>query len=202
MKKIFLLIILPLAIFAACRSSKPVDPRYYLLELPVEKLTDDTLQMLPFVVEVLAVDVHPAFASHQIAVREKSHEIRYFSHHQWAVRPGQSLTRFVEEYFGRTRMFRHTDTRFWDIQPDYKIKTMVYQVEVVKDRNDYLAFLHVEFQLINAQDGEVMTVHTASKSRLLQRRNLNLFAEAVNLLFFEELNYFARKIHHRLLAAQ
>ncbi|MFN3554763.1 MAG: ABC-type transport auxiliary lipoprotein family protein [Bacteroidales bacterium] len=201
-KSIGLPIVLLLMILAACRSSKPVEPRFYLLEFPSERIQADTLEMLPYVLEILPVDVHPAFASHQIAIRERSHELRYFSNHQWAVRPGQSLTRFVAEYFARTEIFQKTDTRFWTMQPDFKLKTSVYQLEVVRERNDFLAFLSVEFQLISNHDGSVMFSHTAAKNRLLEKRNLNLFAEAINRLFFEELNYFARKVHFGLHSAQ
>ena len=197
---LLLSIIFPIFLLGACRSSKPVAPTFYVLEFPTERISDEKPLTLSYSLEITDIDLHPAFATHQIAIREDQHEIRYFSNYEWAVRPDQSLTRFISDYFKNVKIFRNTDIRYWNIQPDYKLLTSVHQLEVVKDGNDYLAHLHVDFRLVMTEGSVTVVRHTADKTRLLERRNLNLFAGAINDMFFEELHFFARKILYEFSA--
>jgi ABC-type uncharacterized transport system auxiliary subunit len=196
----FLSIIIPIFFLGACRSSKPVAPTFYVLEFPTDRIPEEKPMTLPYSLEITDIDLHPAFATHQIAIREDQHEIRYFSNHEWAVRPDQSLTRFISDYFKNVKIFKNTDTRYWNIQPDYKLLTSVHQLEVLKDGNDYLAHVHFDFRLVMTEGSVTVVRHSADKTRLLERRNLNLFAGAVNDMFFEELHFFARKILYEFSA--
>jgi len=197
---LLLSIIIPMFLLGACRSSKPVAPTFYVLEFPMERIPDEKPLTLPYSLEITEIDLHPAFATHQIAIREGQHEIRYFSHHEWAVRPVQSLTRYINDYFKNIQVFRSTDTRYWNIQPDYKILTSVNHLEVLKDGNDYLAHLHVDFRLVMTEGTVTVVTHSADNTRLLEKRNLNLFAGAINDMFFEELQFFTRKILYEFSA--
>ncbi|MFN2395708.1 MAG: ABC-type transport auxiliary lipoprotein family protein [Bacteroidales bacterium] len=198
--KIFLLIILIVSL-VGCRSSKPVAPTFYLIEFPSDKEVDEeTSVTLPFSLEILDVDVHPAFASRQIALREKEYEVRYYSHHEWAVRPSESLTRYLYDYFKRSEIFRYTDTRFWNVLPDYRLNVKVHKLEVIEDENDYLAHVHADFELIMVEGNVAVVQHGVNKTRLLEKRNLNLFAGAINDMFFEEVFFFSRKILYEFSA--
>ncbi len=198
--QILLLLVITMLLLGACRSSKPVAPTFYVLEFPTDRIPEEIPFTLPYSLEITDIDLHPAFATHQIAIREEQHEIRYFSHHEWAVRPEQSLTRYISDYFKNVRIFKNTDIRYWNIIPDYKLLTSIHQLQVIKDGNDYLAHLHVDFQLVMTEGTVTVVKHTADKTRLLERRNLNLFAGAINDMFFEELHFFARKIQYELSA--
>ncbi len=198
--KISLLIVLTV-ILIGCRSSKQVAPTFYLIEFPADKITDDEVSVtLPFSLEILDVDVHPAFASHQIALRENEHEIRYYAHHEWAVRPSESLTRYVYNYFRNAGIFRYTDARFWNVIPDYRLQVKVHKLEVIEEDDDFLAHLHVDFDLIMVEGNVVIVQHAANKTRLLEKRNLNLFAGSINDMFLEELFFFSRKILYEFSA--
>jgi ABC-type uncharacterized transport system auxiliary subunit len=201
MKKAFYISVVVLLLLGSCRSSKPVATRFYLIEFSqAEMHTADTLLPLPYSLEIIDVDVNPAFSSNQIAIREEAHEINYFVNHQWASRPQHSLERFVMSYFNNNNIFEHTEKRFWNIQPDFRLFISVYNLEVVRDRKDYLAHLHVEFRLESAK-GEIILKHVSDTSRLLEKRNLNLFANAINHMFFEQLNFFSKKVHFILSPA-
>ena len=201
MKIKFLLLIIFTVSLIGCRSSKPVAPTFYLIEFPADKTTDDEVSVtLPFSLEILDVDVHPAFASRQIALRENEHEIRYYSHHEWAVRPSESLTRYVYNYFRNSGIFRYTDMRFWNVIPDYRLVVKIHKLEVIEEENDYLAHLHVDFELIMVEGNILIVQHGVKKTRLLEKRNLNLFAGAINDMFFEELFFFSRKILYEFSA--
>lgn len=198
-KLLFVLVVISL-LLAGCRSSKPVAPRFYLLEYPADAMMADTLKSLPYVLEIGEVKVNAAYASSQIAIRENEQELQYFVHNQWAVRPKESLESFIEQYFFNHQVFEQTQTRFWNLQPDYKLVTHVHNLEVVRDKRDFYARLNLEFRL-ETSDGELIERHLSDNSRLLESRDLNLFAMAVNQMFFEELNYFSGKIYFGLSPA-
>lgn len=184
-----------------CRGSKPVSPRFYMIEYPgISVLSTDTIQPLPLTVEIADIDVHPAYTTSQIAMREDSHEINYFVNHQWATRPQVSLEKFAVSYFNHTPVFDHTDTRFWNIQPDYRLFITVYNLEVLRVGRDFYAHMNLEFRM-ESSDGEIIEKHLSDQRRLLEKRDLNLFTKAVNNIFYEELNYFARKVHFSLTPA-
>lgn len=201
MTKVLFISLAALILMGSCRSSKPTAPRFYMIEYSTADMhTSDTILPLPNSLEIMDVDVNPAFSSNQIAIREEAHEINYFVNHQWASRPQHSLERFIMNYFNYNSIFEHTEKRFWNIQPDFKLFVSVYNLEVVREGKDYLAHLHVEFRLESA-NGEIIQKHVSDKTRLLEKRNLNLFAKAINHMFYEELNYFAKKSHFILSPA-
>jgi ABC-type uncharacterized transport system auxiliary subunit len=195
MKKIFWITLLILTM-AGCRSSKPVVPRFYVIEFPVQKETflPDTLTHRFGSVEILPVNVYPAFATHRIAIREGSHELRYFSNHEWAVRPGEALTLFITEFYKKNIIFDQVSTRFWNIDPEYRFETTVYQLEVVQDRGRYYARIHLNYILRETSTSRILTEHTADLRLELPKRNLNLFADEISLIFYDELKVFTEKI--------
>ncbi len=199
-RKILFVLLVTSFILTGCRSSKPVSPRFYLLEYPADTERTDTLKSLPYVLELGEVNINAAYSSSQIAIREDEQELQYFIHNHWAVRPKESLGTFVEKYFFNHRVFKQTQTRFWNLQPDYRLVTHVHNLEVVRDKRDFYARLHLEFRL-ETPDGELVERYLSDNRRLLKSRDLNLFAMAVNQMFFEELNYFSGKIYFGLSPA-
>lgn len=189
-----------LVFFSGCRSRKQEAPRFYLIEFPSEVSRADTIVALPFVLEITDVDVHPAYSTTQMAMRENDHEVQYFVNHQWASRPHQSIQRFIMSYFNHKGTFEATEARFWNDQPDFRLRTSVYHLEVVRERRDFYARLHVRFTLVDAS-GQVIDQHHFDHKRLLEKRNLNLFSRAINNILYEELHFFAQRLHFQLKPA-
>lgn len=202
MKKILPVVIIAMLLLGACRSSKPEAPRFYMLEYTAKQdIASDTLSALPYSLEIMDIDLNPAFSSHQIAMREDAHEVKYFVNHQWASRPQKSLERFVVNYFNEHAIFENVRRSFWNVQPDFRLYIIIYNLEVVRDRKDFSAHLHLEMWL-ESNEGEVIHRHVADQTRMLEKRSLNLFAQAINNMFYEELNYFANKLHFALTPAK
>lgn len=197
MKKLHLVSVVLIIILAGCFGRKPVDTAYYMLEVPVDYKVSDTLDILPYSLEITDVDVHPAYSTLRIAIREGANEIRYFSNHQWAVRPQQSLTRVAAEYFNLHPFFKKADTRYWNVLPDYRLIVRIHKLEIVRERRDFSARLQIDFRLYDVHE-QLIVSHSNDTSRLLQRRNLDLFAGAISDLFMEQLHYFAAKVHYEL----
>lgn len=194
-KSVYYILVFSLVMLGACRSAKRTAPRFYVLEIPHDKNLTDTLPPLPFAVELQSVEVHPAFASNQIAVREDSHELKYFVNYQWAGRPAQMIERYVQNYFERTGVFKEIHTRYWNELPDLALQVHVYQLEVIYQQKNYYANLNVEFRLVNPQDRSLVLSHSSDRTRLLEKRNVNLFADAISLMLFEQLHFFAQKAY-------
>ena len=182
---LILTLICLLIVFAGCRSRQPKATQYYLIEYPEgnNELVSDTIPEIPLALEILPVIVYPSFATHRIAIRENTHEIRYFLHHQWAVRPEEALTRFVYHFLTRQRMFAQVSARFWDVEPDLQFHTNIYQLEVVKLHRKYFARLSLTFQLTDTKSGVILTEHKSEIQIELARRNLNLFASETLEIF-------------------
>lgn len=191
----FLLLSLSL-LASGCLSQKSAPARYYDLEYPAEPEVsiNDTVEPLDYSCLINVVEVYPAFAGSQIAIRENSHQIRYFSFNHWAVRPEQSLIYLMTEFLNRHNIFKTVYPPSLYIESDYTIETMIYHLELVEEGNDYHVHLNLEFRLNDGQTGEEILNHRADRKHLLEERNLNLFAASVSEIFIEELGIFANSI--------
>jgi ABC-type uncharacterized transport system auxiliary subunit len=196
MNRFSLLFLMIAMIFTACRGGKQVVNRYYLLEYPMELVEAEMegLRSVPGSLGIDVVFVNHAFASRQIALREETHEIRYFSHNEWAVRPYQSLTELVEQFFRHYHVFDRLVPPLTTEVADFSLQTAVHQLEVVKYRNRFQARISLDFRLVDNQTGNVVLSHHADASRDLQDRNLNLFAKTISELFITELQVFVQQI--------
>ncbi len=202
MKKIYLLALLVAVLFSGCRGTESVINRFYLLEYPADQRywEQEAYPPLPASLEIASVSVHPAFSAHQIAIREESHEIRYFTFNEWAIRPGNSLTTLLKDFFHFNPVFQELVPRQTPRIADYTLETTVFQLEVVKERNRYQARIHLEFKLIDNRSAVVVASHSADQIRELEKRNLNLFAGAINEMFLKEVHELAKQIFERIPA--
>jgi len=180
-----------------CGSQKVITTKYYVIEINEDSLQTEVKSQQPVIdkyCEIEPVDVYPAYASTQIANRSDSKEITYYAYHQWAIRPTESFTRIVLDYFMHRPIFKSTSERFWRVDPVYKVETVVYHLEVVQENNSFSAHLEVEFRLIESEEGIEILHHRANKRVDLQDKDINLLASAVADIFYRELIIFSDKI--------
>jgi len=197
MKKYFFILLSLIVLFSACRSSKSVYNRYYMLEIPetASEALPEGLQVMAGRLDVREVAVGPAYASHQIALRDGSHSIRYFMFNEWVQRPSINLTGMLTSFLDNNNVFEVVDTGRQAVEPDYVLKTNVHRMEVVQQRKQFEAFLSVEFVMMDAAGDRQLFKHSSDRSRILPEKNLNLFAAAVSEFFVEELTAFILTIH-------
>jgi ABC-type uncharacterized transport system auxiliary subunit len=195
MKNQFFYLFISLVIFSGCIGSKPQAPSFYLLEYPADRTMSfgETDNPLPVIVEAEDVNISPAFASYDIVLRANSHEIRYFDMHRWATRPVQSMTSFLLTFFERNNVFENAGPRFWKVPPHYKLKTTIFQMEIFEEDKKFYARLHLELQLKKIDTEQVVLTHVADNRQALEERDLNLFADAISNMFFDELQAFSLK---------
>lgn len=191
-RRIVIVTLLGSLMLTGCLTRKPDTTRHYILEYPagndtalINKVADRSCLILP-------AEVYPAFATHQIALRESSNEIRYFALNVWAVRPEQSITNMVTEFLLKHGVFESVYAPSIMTEADFNLRTTVYRLEVIRENRDYLAHLEVEFMLINNDTGLIADVHRASRKAGLDDRDLNLFAAAISKILIEELSVFTQ----------
>lgn len=195
MKNQLFYLIISLAIVSGCLGSKTQVPSFYLLEYPAERTVSfgEADNPLPVIVEAEDVNVSPAFASYEIAIRANTHEIRYFAQHRWATRPVKSMTSFLLTFFERNDVFENAGPRFWKVPPHYKLRTNIHQMEIFEEDKMFYARLHLELQLIKTDTEQVILTHVADNRQALDERDMNLFADAISNMFFDELQAFSLK---------
>lgn len=191
-----ILLICTASLTAGCLTRAPEATRFYLLDYPADIELDLPVNG-PFFDKsctITPVDVSPAYSTHQIAIRENSHEIKYFALNIWAIRPEQSLTNIMDEFFRNHKVFESVQLSASGTETGFTLGTTVYTLEVVQERRDYYARLRVAFQLKDNHSNQIIYDHRADKRVLLEERDLNLFAAAISQIFVEELAEFVNKI--------
>ncbi len=204
MKKYFFVLLILFVLFPSCRSSKSVYNRYYLLEIPAaaSESFPEGLQTMAGRFDVREVAVAQAYASHQIALRDGSHSIRYFTFNEWVQRPSTNLTGMLISFLDNNNVFEIVETGRQAVEPDYVLKTYVHRMEVVQQQKEFESVLFVEFVMMDATGNRQLFRHSAERSRILTEKNLNLFAAAISEFFVEELTDFIMRMQPKQIESE
>jgi ABC-type uncharacterized transport system auxiliary subunit len=191
-----LVLILSVLFIAGCNSQRKIVNKYYLLEIPEkhESPTGNNQAPLDGFCEISPVEVYPAFSSPKIAIRSNSCEIQYYSYHYWAQRPEESFTFMLEDYYSHVALFKGVSTRYWRLDPTYKLFTTIYNLEIIEQEKGATAHLELEFQLTNYSTKKILSKHRADLHQNMETKDLNLFAQAIAEMFYQELKKFSDKV--------
>lgn len=199
MRNRYIIAAVMLILFAGCGGGKAVVNKYYLLEYPrlstMELLLADSLTSLGGSCFIAQVDVHPAYASHQIVIRESSNQINYFSFNEWAVRPSQSLTAFITDFLTDADIFTSINAGRVALGNDFLLETSISKLEVVRAKPNLLAHVDISFTLRDLNTGSVVARHHGNEMKILEEKDLNQFAAAVSSIVAEQLHAFVQQIN-------
>lgn len=170
--------------------------RYYLIELPAPDGPgkDRGMPLVDAACEVIPVEVAQAYERNQIVNRSGSHEVSYYKYHLWATRPSVAVREVVLRYFEQTGVFGDVSNRFSLLVPEYLFRAHIRQLEVLEDKNQFSAHLHLGFTLLRNDNRQVLLEHEADRTIPLEDKDLNLFAEAISRILQEELQAFRLKL--------
>ena len=200
MNRFLLMLCAGCILLAGCRGGRQVAPKFYLIEYPYgqELVVDERFDTLSIPIFVSEVSIHPAFSSHEIAIRENSHEIRYFSNHRWTNRPVQSVKHFAEKFFEEHESFKLVDARVYALQEFLTLDIKINRMEVVLEGKKYFAQLQLEMSIRKADEIDNAFHHAVSRVEPLPDRNLNLFASTISTILMDELKEFSQNLLEEL----
>jgi uncharacterized lipoprotein YmbA len=201
MKQVILFGLITALFLAGCGSQKEAIKKYYVIESlnDTTSAAPDSLPAIDAWCEVDEVQVYPAFDTRRIVLRDESHQIRYFGNHEWAVSPADFLTPIIIDYLAENKVFARVADRFWERNPDYRLQTTVFNLEVVSSkRKSFEAHLNLKFDLIDVKTDAILLTHNADRKSELTERDLNLLAAEISQIFNEELTGFSIQIEKNL----
>ena len=184
---LLLVLVLPL-VFPGCLGQKTIVQQYYILEAGVYDSNDSVRPSpLPLRCLVQATEVDKAYAGTRIASRVQSNEIAYFQNHQWAARPEYYFTQIITDFFDNQGVFLETTGRILVGRPDVLLSTRIHNVEMVVSQRAVSARLNLEFQLTDASSGMVVVQHKSDRTKSMEDRSMNQFANMIGEMLSEEL---------------
>ncbi|MFO7874357.1 MAG: ABC-type transport auxiliary lipoprotein family protein [Bacteroidales bacterium] len=193
MKQAILYSLMLLFLLSGCWSGEQVVQRYFLLE-PVEESQLDWPEGV-FTISgschIEDVSIAPVYNTHQIAVRESSHQIRYFSFNEWAVRPEIQLTDMLLDFFDQNQVFQDVEHGRPLVQADYLLQTAVSHLELDHQDQVFKARLHLEMQLVDMTTENIVFRHQAERLQEIPEKDLNQFAAVISRFLEEELMAFS-----------
>ncbi len=202
MTRHLLLVGIALLMVAGCTTPKSAVMKLYTIELPkeIETASADTGSVTQALCLINDVRVYPAFATRQIALRNKTHEVQYFDNHQWVVEPSRLFLNIMVDFVSRQHLFKQVSSRYWQSSPDFIISTNIFSLEVDNTQSNFMAHLEIQFQLINNKTNQVVVNHRVNREAPLKQKDLNLMATAISSMFYEELLNFTNQMRDRLSA--
>ena len=185
-----------LILLMGCGSKNKIVTKYYVIDTPdrIEYSINRRRPVLEGYCEITPVKVYPAYNSQKIVSKSNSHEIVYYRYHQWAQRPDEAFFLMLEDYFSKASVFNGVTSRYWRIDPAYKLMASIRRLEIIQQNKLISAHLSLDFKLVNNETKELLITHQANRFKQLKKNDLNLFTKAIGELFYDELNIFSQAI--------
>lgn len=201
--KLFILLF-TVMFFSSC-GKKIISKKFYVIEFPAKSdMVEITTPLTKSVCEILPIKMSPAFAQRRIAIRKKSNQINYFSYHMWAENPGEVIAILIEKEIQKAHTFSQASSTIWNVVPQYQLSIQIFQLEAVEaefeDDNILNAHVHGRFELYDRENNRVAVVHDFNKFRFLEKRDVNLLADQVSQILYEETQELVKKSNQYVIA--
>ncbi len=195
-----LLITLAALLFTFSCAQKEIIKHYFILG--EDSVNQDSLHFaapLPFAVQVSAINITPAYNQTRIALRSKSHELRYYYYNLWAERPSQAIRFFIFNRLKQSNLFDICLSEIGVLTPDYTLGGYVEQLERVALPDNYSAHLKMRLELIDVKTNRIIAGRRIDRSMPLEENSpMNNFAAAISKILLEETNVFFGEIYQTL----
>ena len=185
-------------LLTGCLSEKTVITKHYTIEWSDDREGSEGEKpgVIPGRCDIDQIEISPLYEKTQIVNRSDTHEITYYKYHQWALRPSVAVMEVIRTYLEGAHLFESVSTRYSRAIPDYRFSTTIRQLEVIEQKNKFLAHLHIEFRIIDNSDGKILIEHSADRTEPLAEKDMNLFATAISDILVSELRAFEVKIRN------
>jgi ABC-type uncharacterized transport system auxiliary subunit len=203
MKASILLFLATVIALSSC-GKKSIVREYYIIEFPVQ--IDSAFIAQPpsnkTYCEILPIRIAPAYAQKRIVVRTGTHQLNYYLHHEWAVRPEEAISIQIENYLCSCKLFTDVSSRLFKVQPDFSLDIRIHHLEAVQEKQELVAHLHMTLELRDNAFDQPVVFHTFDERRTLAKKNINLLASSLSDILALELENFAGQIEQFLRTSQ
>jgi ABC-type uncharacterized transport system auxiliary subunit len=183
-------------VLTGCMSEKTIVMKYYVITMPAGQPSGNlsSTWAINATCKINETETNPVLETNQIINRSNSHEITYYKYNQWAIRPSIAVKEMVQHRLIASGIFQKVYTRQSRSIPDYRFVITLNRLEVIENSDLFSAHLNLAFTIIHNADDQVILGHQADRTNQLNTKDLNLFAEAISQMIYEELNVFIHKI--------
>ena len=199
MKKILISLLFAAFFFQYC-GTKTITRKYYMLDFP--PVADSVLTSAPLTdgsCEIKPANIPPAFSQYRIAVRERSHEISYYTSHQWAMEPSELITDLVRSKVKSSNLFKYISESSWRELPKFQVVTQINELEAIKVGDDLAAHISGRMELVSTEDKSTVVYHDFNHREILEQKDINLLADQLSIILFQEINIFLIQVKNYLL---
>ncbi len=170
--------------FAACFSASPAKKYYQIdpLSAPLERSLDKVLQ-------IDRVEVASLYDDFRILYRVSPYEVNYYAYHFWAEKPSKILQGAILHYMEKTGAFRRVqvDPAKGGIEPDWILRTFVYQIEEVDAAENWSARLSMRLEIVDSKTGTVLSFRRFDRTEPLSRKTVFLVPSTISEILGQEL---------------
>jgi len=169
---------------AACFSASPAKKYYQIdpLSEPLERSLDKVLQ-------IDRVEVATLYDDFRILYRVSPYEVNYYAYHFWAEKPAKILQGAILHYMEKTGAFRRVqaDPARGGVEPDWALRTTVYQIEEVDTQENWSARLSMRLEIVDLKTGTLLSFRRFDRLAPIPRKNVALIPTALSEILGQEL---------------
>ena len=183
------------ALLSACFFARAPETKYYMLDYkptpPPERLEKGPY---PFMARLLDPTISEAYRRSQIVYRQSAYQMQFYSYHLWSVDPDRMVADLLLKHLRAARLFENVTTSVESYVPNYDLRCHIMAIEEYDTPETWYAHLAVEYQLIEAESGQVawkrlydLRKPVAQQEPVFVVRELSALAEVIHERVVEEL---------------
>jgi len=179
-----------------CGSRSTMVRKYYLLEnkTPLDLKLMGVYEPFGYNAELKDFIVATPYEDQRIALRSESNELIYYFYHYWGVRPGEAVTRMVQDIFSRGAIFKKL-TRNVNEHADVVISGEISALERVRIKKAEYAHLAGRMTFKDGRTGQVLVDYDFDRRfELKKNKSMNAFAETLSKALFDETEEFIFRV--------
>ncbi|MBD3225772.1 MAG: hypothetical protein GF313_13670 [Caldithrix sp.] len=204
-KSMLLILMITIALFTlqACTGEMKTTHYYILTALPTDDAIDyaaiDSMQTLPYSIEISPFNIVRAYDTDRIAVRTNSNELKYYFYHKWAENPAGAIRFFVWKHIKESNLFKQAELTMVEEVPQFRVRGIIHHIERTDINNTAEARLSISLELIDLNSGTTVVKHSINRyAPINTTTGMNIFARNISELLAEETNRFLLKVYNRL----
>lgn len=183
-----LLVMLGLALAAACGSTKMRSRAYYTLAYALtdeEHLSPEP--RVPVMLRVKELDVELSYDRQPIVYRFSPYQLEFYQYHQWIAKPQRMLTELVYKHLKHAGVFAQVTTSLKEGLPDYELEGQVLGIEEFDSDTEWFAHLAMSFRLVENKSRRLVWKHDFDQRKKVFNHDVIYVVRALSQILEDEM---------------